>query len=112
MPPYLPPGIDNQRNSITSALMNINSPPPSVAPQFPQGPAPIPQQGLPMPPPYSPPGMPQGGTPLPGVAPPTLPIVPRQPGAMAPQPMASPGAAPMPGAAPGGMPPPPQGQQY
>jgi hypothetical protein len=38
--------------------------------------------------------------------------VPRQPGAMAPQPMASPGAAPMPGAAPGGMPPPPQGQQY
>jgi hypothetical protein len=74
------PEVNAQRNNITSALMNIGNPPPSMGPpQFPQGPAPIPQQGLPMQPPFSPPGMPQGGQPLPNVAAAPLPIPPVQP---------------------------------
>ena len=83
--PYLPPGIDAQRNSITAALMNIARPPPS--PQMPLaqqigrlGPA-MPQSPM-LPTPGAPPqGLPSPLTgavpsPLPGGAPPTLPGVP------------------------------------
>jgi hypothetical protein len=89
---YLDPSANNQRNNITSALMNVAAPPPQMgapgmAPALSAGGVP-PQMPMPqMPPPGTGmpqlsqpmPGMPNTGMPTPGMPPPNVPLSPGVP---------------------------------
>ena len=73
--PYLDPGANGQRNSITQALLGIANPPPQTP--MPQMPPPQQQMQMPQqPPPGAPPqGAPMGG----GMTPQQMPLSPGMP---------------------------------